>query len=138
MVKVNDYDVIEGLYYSEDYAWVKVIGDKVKVGITDYAQKQLREIVFAELPEAGDEIIRGDSYGALESVKAVSDLIAPITGTVEEVNMRITDAPEILNQDPYIEGWILIVSPRNLDEDLEKLMTFEKSVEWHKSVDQED
>ena len=138
MVKVNDYDVIEGLYYSEDYAWVKVLGDKVKVGITDYAQKQLREIVFAELPEAGDEIIRGDSYGALESVKAVSDLIAPVTGTVEEVNMKITDAPEILNQDPYVEGWILIVSPKNLDEDLEKLMTFERSLEWHKGVDQED
>ena len=138
MVKINDYEVIEGLYYSADYAWVKVLGDKVKLGITDYAQKQLREIVFAELPNVGDEIVKGDSYGALESVKAVSDLIAPLTGKVEEVNTKITDAPEILNQDPYIEGWLLMVSPNNLDQDLKNLMTFEKSVDWHKNVDQED
>ena len=138
MVKINDYEVIDGLYYSQDYAWVKVLGDKVKIGITDYAQKQLREIVFAELPDVGEDIVKGDSYGALESVKAVSDLIAPLTGVVEEVNMKITDAPETLNQDPYVEGWLLIVSPKNLDEDLNNLMTFEKSVEWHKNVDKEE
>lgn len=138
MVKVNDCEVVEGLYYSADYAWVEILDGKVKLGISDYAQKQLREIVFAELPSEGDEIVKGDSYGALESVKAVSDLIAPLTGKVEEVNTKIIDAPEILNQDPYIEGWLLIVSPKNLDQDLKTLMTFEKSVEWHKTVDQED
>jgi glycine cleavage system H protein len=80
MVKVDNYEVPEGLYYSKDFEWIKVEGDSVRMGITDYAQKQLREIVYAELPEAGTEVQQNEPYGTLESVKAVSDLVAAISG----------------------------------------------------------
>ena len=83
MVKVGEYEVPEGLYFSVDFAWIKVEGEKARIGITDYAQKQLREIVFAELPEIGTELNQNDPYGTLESVKAVSDLISPLSGIIE-------------------------------------------------------
>ncbi|MEM0313325.1 MAG: glycine cleavage system protein GcvH [Candidatus Bathyarchaeia archaeon] len=134
MVKVDGYEVPEGLYYSKDYGWVKIEGDKVRVGITDYAQKQLREIVYAELPSPGSTIRQNETYGTLESVKAVSDLIAPISGTVEEVNEEVQSSPEILNEDPYGKGWLLVVKPANLQVELAKLMNFNQAVEWHKSL----
>ena len=134
MVKVDDYEVREGLYYSTDYMWVKKENGKVRIGITDYAQKQLREVVYAELPSEGEEVVKGESFGVVESVKAVSDLEAPVSGTVEEVNEKVQDRPEILNEDPYGEGWLILVSPTNLEEDLKDLMDFEKAVEWHKSL----
>ncbi len=134
MVKVNDYEVKEGLYYSKEYEWVKIENGKARIGITDYAQKQLREIVYAELPEVGSSIKQNEPYGTVESVKAVSDLVAPLTGTVEEVNEKARDQPEIINEDPYGEGWLLIISPTNLEEELKNLMDFEKAVEWHKSL----
>jgi glycine cleavage system H protein len=133
MVKVENFEVPEGLYYSNDFAWAKVEGDKVRMGITDYAQKQLREIVYAELPEAGAELKQNEPYGTLESVKAVSDLVAAVSGTVEEVNEEIQSQPEILNEDPYEKGWLLIVKPSNLQADLANLMGFDKAVEWHKN-----
>ena len=97
MVKVDGTEVKEGLYYTKEFEWLKVEGDKVRVGITDYAQKQLREIVYAELPSPGATINQHDPYGTVESVKAVSDLIAPISGTVEEVNQEVQSKPESLN-----------------------------------------
>ncbi len=132
MVKVNNYDVPEGLYYSNDFEWIKLEGDKVRMGITDYAQKQLREIVYAELPEAGMEVKQNEPYGTLESVKAVSDLVAAISGTVEEINSEVQSKPEILNEDPYVKGWLLIVKPANLESELTNLMDFDAAVEWHK------
>ncbi len=133
MVKVEDYEVPEDLYYSNDFAWIKVEGEKVRMGITDYAQKQLREIVFAELPEAGMELKQNEPYGTLESVKAVSDLVAALSGTVEEVNAEVQSQPEILNEDPYMKGWLVIVKPANLKAELANLMDFDKAVEWHKN-----
>lgn len=136
MVKVDDYEVLEDLYYSEDYMWVKVEDGKVRVGITDYAQKQLREIVYVDLPSAGDEVAKGEPFGTVESVKAVSDLISPVSGTIEEINEEIQDNPDLLNENPY-EGWLILVSPTNLEEDLKELMDFEKAVEWHKKLIEE-
>ena len=133
MVKVENFEVPEGLYYSNDFAWVKVEGDKVRMGITDYAQKQLREIVYAELPEAGTEVQQNEPYGTLESVKAVSDLVAAVSGTVEEVNSEVQSQPELLNEDPYVKGWLVIVKPANLQAELANLMDFNKAVEWHKN-----
>jgi glycine cleavage system H protein len=133
MVKVDNYEVPEGLYYSNDFEWVKIEGDKVRMGITDYAQKQLREIVYAELPEAGTEVKQNEPYGTLESVKAVSDLVAAVSGTVEEVNAEVQSKPEILNEDPYVEGWLVVVKPANLQAELANLMNFDKAVEWHKN-----
>jgi glycine cleavage system H protein len=133
MVKVDNYEVPEGLYYSNDFAWMKIEEDKVRMGITDYAQKQLREIVYAELPEAGTEVKQNEPYGTLESVKAVSDLVAAISGIVEEVNAEVQSQPELLNEDPYVKGWLVVVKPANLQEELANLMDFDKAVEWHKN-----
>jgi glycine cleavage system H protein len=133
MVKVENFEVPEGLYYSTDFSWIKVEGDKVRMGITDYAQKQLREIVYAELPEAGAEVKQNEPYGTLESVKAVSDLVAAVSGTVEEVNGEVQSQPEILNEDPYVKGWLVVVKPANLQAELANLMDFDKAVEWHKN-----
>jgi glycine cleavage system H protein len=134
MVKVDGYEVPEGLYYTKEFEWLKIEGDKVRVGVTDYAQKQLREIVYAELPSVGGAIKQNDPYGTVESVKAVSDLIAPISGMIEQVNAEVQSKPELLNEDPYNKGWLLIVKPQNLQAELPNLMDFNKSVEWHKAL----
>lgn len=133
MVKVGEYEVPEGLYFSVDFAWIKVEGEKARIGITDYAQKQLREIVFAELPEIGTELNQNDPYGTLESVKAVSDLISPLSGIIEEVNEEVKSNPEVLNEDPFEKGWLIVLKPSNLDEEVASLMDFAKSIEWHKN-----
>jgi glycine cleavage system H protein len=134
MVKVDDYEVPEGLYYNEDFEWAKIEDGKVRIGITDYAQKQLREIVYAELPMEGDEVEQNEPYGTVESVKSVSDLVSPLSGTVEEVNQKVQESPETLNEDPYEEGWLIVVKPTNLKEELKNLMKFEQAVQWHKSL----
>jgi glycine cleavage system H protein len=133
MVKVDGYEVPEDLYYSKDFEWIKIEGDKVRMGVTDYAQKSLREIVYAELPSAGGEVKQNEPYGTVESVKAVSDLIAAISGTIEEVNGEAQSKPELLNEDPYGKGWLLVVKPANLQAELANLMDFAKAVEWHKN-----
>jgi glycine cleavage system H protein len=133
MVKVEAFEVPEDLYYSKDFAWAKVEGDKIRLGITDYAQKSLREIVYAELPTAGTQIKQGEPFGTLESVKAVSDLIAAVGGTIEEVNEEVQSKPETLNEDPYGKAWLIIVKPSNLQADLAHLMDFNAAVEWHKA-----
>ncbi len=137
MVKVNDYEVREGLYYSKEWTWVKLEDGKARIGITDYAQKQLREVVFAELPSVGDEVVKGEPFGTVESVKSVSDLVAPLSGEIVEVNEEVVDNPQIINEDPYGQGWLIVVSPSNLDEDLKTLMNYEESVEWHKELAKE-
>jgi len=134
LVKVGDYEVPEGLYYHKEYLWARVEKKKARIGVTDYAQKQLREIVYVELPSAGDTITQGEPFGTVESVKAVSDLIAPISGTIEEVNEELESKPELLNEDPYGKGWLLVITPKNLDAELKKIMDFKASVEWHKEL----
>ncbi len=133
MVKVGAYEVPEGLYFSKDFEWIKVEGDKVRMGITDYAQKSLREIVYAELPAAGGDVKQGEPYGTVESVKAVSDLIAAVSGTIEEVNDEVQSKPELLNEDPFVKGWLLVVKPAKLQAELANLMDFNAAVEWHKN-----
>ncbi len=134
MVKVDGYELPEGLFYTKDYEWVKIEGDKVRMGITDYAQKQLREIVYAELPSPGTTLTQNEPYGTVESVKAVSDLIAAVSGRVEEVNEEVQSKPELLNEDPYAKGWLLIMKPSNLQAELPSLMDFNQAVEWHKTL----
>ena len=134
MVKVDDYEIVEGLHYSKEFFWVRIESGKAKMGITDYAQKQLREIVFAELPSVGMTVSQNEPFGSVESVKAVSDLIAPLGGTINQINEEVTNKPELLNEDPYGKGWLLVVAPSNLDAELKALMDFNASVEWHKSL----
>ena len=136
MVKVESYEVPEGLYYSKDFEWIKIEGDKVRMGVTDYAQKSLREIVYAELPSAGTDVKQGEPYGTVESVKAVSDLIAAVSGMIEEVNEEVSSKPETLNEDPYGKGWLLLVKPSNLQAELANLMDFNAAVDWHKAQSQ--
>lgn len=100
--------VIEGLYYSESHEYVKVEGEFAYVGITDYAQNALGNVVYVDLPEVDDEVEADEDFGAVESVKAASDIISPVTGTVVEVNEALEDKPELLNEDPF-ENWIIKV-----------------------------
>jgi glycine cleavage system H protein len=133
MVKVEQYEVPEGLYFSKKFEWVKIEGDNVRVGITDYAQKSLREIVYTELPSTGSQVKQDEPYGTLESVKAVSDLESPVTGAIVEVNEEVQSNPGSLNDDPFGKGWLLVVKPSNLQADLVNLMDFDAAVEWHKA-----
>jgi glycine cleavage system H protein len=133
MVKVDGFEVPEGLYYSKDFAWIKIEGETVRMGVTDYAQKSLREIVYAELPATGTLLKQGEPYGTVESVKAVSDLVAAISGMIEEVNEEVKSKPETLNEDPYEKGWLVIMKPTNLQAELANLMDFNAAVEWHKA-----
>ena len=100
--------VIEGLYYSESHEYVRVEGEYGYVGITDYAQHALGNVVYVDMPEVDDEVEAGEDFGAVESVKAASDLISPVSGTVVEVNEALEDAPELINQDAF-ENWIIKV-----------------------------
>ena len=100
--------VIEGLYYSESHEYVRVEGEYGYVGISDYAQHALGNIVYVDMPEVDDEVVAGEDFGAVESVKAASDLISPVSGTVVEVNEALEDSPELLNQDAF-ENWIIKV-----------------------------
>lgn len=99
------------LKYTNDHEWVREEGDLLVIGISDYAQDSLGEIVYIELPSEGDEITKGDPFGAVESTKAVSDLYAPVSGDVMEVNEVLLDSPETINADPYGEAWMIKVKP---------------------------
>jgi len=109
------------LNYSGTHEWVRVEGDRATIGITDFAQDQLGDIVYLELPEAGRKLQVEDTFGVVESVKAVSDLISPISGEILEVNEPLLDQPETINTDPYGQGWILVVRLANPAE-LQQLM----------------
>ncbi|MBU0518601.1 glycine cleavage system protein GcvH [bacterium] len=100
-------NIPSNLLYTKEHEWAAVAGDVVTIGITDYAQGELGDIVFVELPQVGDSVVKGDSFGTIEAVKAVSDLYAPVSGEVTEVNDDLADTPEIINQSPYDEGWML-------------------------------
>ncbi|OCA87633.1 glycine cleavage system protein H [Bacillus sp. FJAT-27225] len=109
------------LRYSEEHEWVKVEDGKVRIGITHFAQSELGDIVFVELPEAGDEITANEPFGSVESVKTVSELYAPISGKVVEVNEDLADSPEFVNESPYEKAWMVVVEPADMSE-VEKLM----------------
>ena len=100
--------VIEGLYYSESHEYVRVEGDMAYIGITDYAQNALGNVVYVDMPDVDDEVSAGEEFGAVESVKAASDIISPVSGTIVEVNEALDDQPELLNQDAF-ENWIIKV-----------------------------
>ncbi len=100
-------EVREGLKYTKAHEWLKVKGDKAVVGVTDYAQSELTDIVFVELPEIGKEIKKGEELCVVESVKSVSELYAPISGKVVNVNKRLDDSPETINESPYDDGWLV-------------------------------
>jgi glycine cleavage system H protein len=104
-------NVPEDLRYSKDHEWARLEGDRVRVGITDYAQDALGDVVFIELPEVGATVKVDESFSEVESTKSVSDVYAPLAGTIVEVNTDLADAPERLNEDPYGDGWICLIEP---------------------------
>jgi len=106
----------EGLFYTESHEWVRDEGSQVTIGLTDYAQSQLKDIVYVELPEIGPEFKKGESIGVVESVKTVADVFSPITGKVVETNLALKDHPEFINVDPYGKGWIFKMETQDKEE----------------------
>jgi glycine cleavage system H protein len=104
------------LKYTKEHEWAKVEGGRVRVGITAYAQEQLGDVVFVELPKVGAKVTQHKTFGVVESVKAVSDLFAPLTGEIVEANSALSQTPELVNQDPYGRGWMIVIAPSDLGE----------------------
>lgn len=109
-------NIPQDLKYTEDHEWVKIDGESATIGVTDYAQGELGDVVFLELPEAGDEIKQGDTFGSIEAVKTVADLYAPLSGTVESINEALEDEPETVNKDCYGGGWLIKIKASDLTE----------------------
>jgi glycine cleavage system H protein len=112
---------VDDLKYTDDHEWVTITGDTLQVGVTDYAQDQMGDIVFVELPEVGDSFEKGDEFGTLESVKAVSELYLPLAGEIVRINEDLGDSPEAINEDPY-GSWIIEIKPSDPGE-LEDLLS---------------
>ncbi|CRK81576.1 glycine cleavage system protein GcvH [Neobacillus massiliamazoniensis] len=119
------------LLYSEEHEWVKVEGERVRVGITEFAQHELGDIVFVELPEVGTEVAADEPFGSVESVKTVSELYAPVSGKVVEVNEDLNDSPEFVNESPYEKAWMIVIEVSDSSE-LDQLLSAEKYEEMTK------
>ena len=131
----DEYKIEEGIYYTKEHEWARKNDDgTVSVGIDDYAQAQLHEVVYVELPEMDAEVAQADSLGAVESVKAVSDMYSPVGGKVVAVNEELLDSPDKINTDPYGEGWIAKLEPSNLEGDLANLMDAAAYTEYLKTL----
>jgi glycine cleavage system H protein len=126
------YEIPDDALYTDSDEWVRIDDGVVRVGITDFAQSQLSDIVFVELPEVGAQVEAGQAFGVVESVKAVSDLIAPVTGEIVEVHKQLDEHPEWLNEDPYGRGWIVAIEP----EDIEAAESLMNAVQYRKSVEE--
>ncbi len=110
-------NVPDDVRYTADHEWARAEGGKIRVGITDYAQDALGDVVFVQLPDPGTRIEAGNAFGEVESTKSVSDLFAPVTGVIVETNTELADSPQRLNEDPYGEGWICVIQPDDTDLD---------------------
>jgi len=121
MKELEELVIPQDLRYTKDHEWARAEGELVTCGVTDYAQDQLGDIVFVELPEVGEELAEGGQFGTVESVKAVAELYSPIGGEVAEVNGALEESPQLVNQDPYGQGWMIKVRPKEPNE-LDKLM----------------
>ena len=115
-------NVPEDLHYSKDHEWVRVEGGEAIIGITDYAQNSLGDVVYVELPKAGDEFAANESFGSVESVKAVSEVFTPVAGIVAKINEALADEPEVVNSDPYNVGWMIRIKMANPGE-VDSLLT---------------
>ena len=131
----DEYKIDEGVYYTKEHEWARKNDDgTVSVGVDDYAQAQLHEIVYVELPEMNAEVAQAEALGAVESVKAVSDMYSPVGGKVVAINEELLDNPDKINTDPYGEGWIAKIKPSNLEGDLANLMDASAYTEYLKTL----
>jgi len=128
-------EVMQGLKYTKEHEWAKADGNIVTVGITDYAQHALTDIVFVELPEKGKKVEKMKSFSVLESVKSVSDVFAPVSGEIVEVNKELSEKPQLINEGPYGKGWIAKIKARNISE-LNELMSAEQYKDYVKTVEE--
>jgi glycine cleavage system H protein len=135
MKEIHELNLPDDVRYTEDHEWTKAEDEKVRVGITDYAQDQLGEIIFVEMPEVGDTLDKGEAFGSLESVKAVSDMLMPAGGEVLAVNTALADAPDKVNEDPYGEGWIIEIKPGDPSE-LDQLIDKNAYLEMLKGMEE--
>ena len=135
MKEIHELNLPDDVRYTDDHEWTKTEEEKVRIGITDYAQDQLGEIIFVEVPEVGDTLDKGETFGSLESVKAVSDMNMPVDGEVLAVNTALEDAPDMVNQDPYSGGWIIEINPSDPSE-LDQLMDKNAYLEMLKGLEE--
>lgn len=124
MKELNELNLPANVRYTEDHEWAKFVGSTVRIGVSDYAQDQLGDIVFVEFPEVGDSFEKGEEFGSLESVKAVSELYLPLSGEIVAINEDLADSPELINEDPYV-NWIVEIKPADKSE-FEELMNAEQ------------
>jgi len=134
-MRVLDYEIPDKLYYSREHEWVRLKGREAIVGITDYAQKQLHEIVYVEVQQEGSEVKQFQTMGTVESVKSVSDIFSPVTGKITKVNTELTDNPELLNQDPYGKGWLAKINLTDFKKDMEKLLSAKQYADYIKTIE---
>ena len=111
------------LKYTKDHEWLRVEDDKCRIGITDYAQNSLHEVVYVDLPQVGRMLAQKETLGTVESVKAVSEIYSPVSGEVVEVNVTLVEAPELVNKQPYGEGWLILIRPSKLQEEINSLLS---------------
>ena len=121
-------------YYTKEHEWVSVEGANCRIGVTDYAQNSLHEVVYVDLPKVGAKVAQMQILGTVESVKAVADVYSPISGVVLEINSELSDAPELVNKSPYEKGWITVIRPDDLKRDLPSLMRPEAYREFVKKI----
>jgi len=133
-MKVDGYEIPEALRYTKEHEWIIVEGEKCRVGITDYAQKSLHEVVYVDLPQIGKQLSQSEVFGTVESVKAVSELYSPVSGEIMERNERLVQSPELVNQEPYGAGWIVVVKPSRLEADTKALLTAESYASYLKEL----
>ena len=122
MADIEGYNLPDDLYYYEEDSWVKIEDDKIRIGMTDFFQQAAGDVVYVDLPFEGDEIKQGEPFGKAQSSKWIGKLIAPLSGTIEEVNYELDSDSTIINKDPYGEGWIIVITPSNLDEEKNNLI----------------
>ena len=134
MKEIDELNLPDDVRYAEDHEWIRYEGDKVRIGISDYAQDQLGDIVFVELPQSGDTFEKGEEFGTVESVKAVSELYMPIGGEILSVNTALEESPDLVNQSPYNDGWMIEVKPSD-SAGLEALITRDAYLEMLKGLE---
>ena len=135
-MKYQDYEIPDNLTYSKEHEWVRLEGKEAVVGVTDFAQKQLHEVVYVEVYKVGSEVRQFQSMGTVESVKSVSDVFSPVTGKVVKANSELADSPELVNQDPYGKGWLAKVSLADFRKDKGNLLTAEQYAQYLETMEE--
>ncbi|MBW1667268.1 MAG: glycine cleavage system protein GcvH [Deltaproteobacteria bacterium] len=133
MKEISELELPEDVRYAEDHEWARPEGEKIRVGISDYAQDQLGDVVFVELPQEGESFGKGDEFGSVESVKAVSELYMPVGGEILATNKLLEESPELVNKSPYQDGWMIEIKPNNQSE-LDSLMDRDAYLEMLKGL----